>query len=1127
MRFCYCGGRYDKATRVCQRSNCPRARLGFGAWHVALPKLQALANQGSLQNRYPDLNLPDLEDHVERTAREHGDRHFARRLLAETEEGSTVSITGLRLSEYDRSRMRTEIRKHAERQPGTWRKPRQPEQPPPNVASSSSGGNPAKLEPITEEQIEASPERAKEIDEITVIDSDESDASIFGLGSRLYDIEENDELSEASSQGSDEVAVAERERVSTWKAANLLTDDLDFAYVYVDFEEAYAHAGRAVAMAWSKARILVEPEMVTDMAKIGAVEATATKIRKVDEQRKAAVVRRKKTADVPLLRQPGKGAGTEEKDDDKIRFIEPMAQLMMDCGVGHAENVSATEEQIMNSLRRKATRVAGAAEIPTLHRARTTVDEFRKFLGQMHMGVDKVEPIALEEFLWQSRARVRAVNAMGWMCKNLHLGWPIDKVEWPEIREGPLTDMECKQAPTAQPGMIKALTDCMVTAAETDDPTWLALLANWIQAMANLRLGHILRRSVPVERYSGWMLFFCKRGRRKRNRAGFYWGVPSETSCGYDWTIKFLREYDLRRRSEVGKEMMGMIFRTDTFEHLSAKEVNALTMSTVAGVIENPESLTTCDWRKLLPTAALHLNFSPAERCAIGDWKDAKAIGDEAPITSRYAEGKEGKSRACKLICATVFSSLASDDIRTFDEIPAQQWAVLAEEARAKVESKPLEVNVTWRNSDVAEPGGGFKVKKTQIAFPKQLAGVPLTPNSRDGQRYCADFQYGKCKESEACSLGLHKCAAVYRGGRTCHGNHPGSECRNTKRHATSEEVNPGGSPAQKKTRVEGPADQHEAGRASGGLQPTPKAMPIRRGDKSSTREYVEDDSIMRKLLPKLRGEKDDRRGNRLNPEAPRLVAKVCEEEGKGELWLGPLPTLQRIDKINETKYSIQVYCFAKTPTRVQVEHGGEWGMFIPGTKAFRCEMSNPDARLADMQALKPCLVNSLRQGDNAYVHCVSGLSRAPLAAAVMSAVLMGISFEKARDIISQTRNVKFYGDERRMQGAWINRVLREGVTSAAVPTGYSCRMSNLDELVVHATTVGEGRASDTRELFQSREPICRWKKGAAGEEDFKHDGITVESIEEASIQFGGGFCVNCEVLLKASLRLQVDQLFG
>ena len=161
------------------------------------------------------------------------------------------------------------------------------------------------------------------------------------------------------------------------------------------------------------------------------------------------------------------------------------------------------------------------------------------------------------------------------------------------------------------------------------------------------------------------MLFFCKRGKQKHNRSGYYWGVPSETASGYDWTRKFLSEYNKRRQSDVGKEMMGMIFRADTHEYLTAKAVNALTMNTVVGIVENPELLTTYSWRRMLPTLALHLKFNATERLAIGDWKDAKAISDEAPITLRYAEGKKGKSRSCKLICAAVFASLAKDNIQS------------------------------------------------------------------------------------------------------------------------------------------------------------------------------------------------------------------------------------------------------------------------------------------------------------------------------------------------------------------------------------------------------------------------------------------------------------------------------
>ena len=78
--------------------------------------------------------------------------------------------------------------------------------------------------------------------------------------------------------------------------------------------------------------MLAEPLMFTDMAKISAVEASPTKVRKVDEQRKTATIKKKKKrmSEASFLRQPGKGTEVEEEDEDKVRFIEPLAQLMMD-----------------------------------------------------------------------------------------------------------------------------------------------------------------------------------------------------------------------------------------------------------------------------------------------------------------------------------------------------------------------------------------------------------------------------------------------------------------------------------------------------------------------------------------------------------------------------------------------------------------------------------------------------------------------------------------------------------------------------------------------------------------------------------------------------------------------------
>ena len=102
------------------------------------------------------------------------------------------------------------------------------------------------------------------------------------------------------------------------------------------------------------------------------------------------------------------------------------------------------------------------------------------------------------------------------------------------------------------------------------------------------------------------------------------------------------------------------------------------------------------------------------------------------------------------------------------------------------------------------------------------------------------------------------------------------------------------------------------------------------------------------------------------------------------------------------------------------------------------------------------------------------------------------------------------------MEGPWIEAALCEDFQGAVVPTGFSCRASLAEEIVVHATTV----------INKKTEPLCRWKKGAAGSQSFKRDCVTVKSVEEASIEFGGNFCSTCEGMLKASLQVQVEQFF-
>ena len=65
---CLCGGKHVPVLggdySECERVNCPRAQLGDGSWHKALPKLQELNGKGLMRGRYPDIDLNDVIEQV-------------------------------------------------------------------------------------------------------------------------------------------------------------------------------------------------------------------------------------------------------------------------------------------------------------------------------------------------------------------------------------------------------------------------------------------------------------------------------------------------------------------------------------------------------------------------------------------------------------------------------------------------------------------------------------------------------------------------------------------------------------------------------------------------------------------------------------------------------------------------------------------------------------------------------------------------------------------------------------------------------------------------------------------------------------------------------------------------------
>ena len=345
-------------------------------------------------------------------------------------------------------------------------------------------------------------------------------------------------------------------------------------------------------------------------------------------------------------------------------------------------------------------------------------------------------------------------------------------------------------------------------------------------------------------------------------------------------------------------------------------------------------------------------------------------------IPLKLAEKEEGMSRACELICVAAFASLVGNNAHTFEEVSVQQWEAVAKDAKARVLAISFEVNPLWTNADLGKAEKGAEDRESQPTFPNHLKRVRLGSFRRSGQRYCTEFQYGICQD-ECPSSALHRCAAVLKGGRSCHGTHPGSACWNTKRYISPQEVISGG-----RHTIGRELSLHDAiheGRTAGA-----EAVPTQWNQTHAERTrtlldeamvtssdaaggYVLDDSIMKEMLPELRADRWPKSPTRANPEPPRLVAKVCAGTGKGELWLGPLPAAKTRDTITRTRHSIQICCDKNRPEELwATDNPADAGKRVPGAMLFRCDMSSFNIRASDLRSLMSCPLNSLRQGDNA-----------------------------------------------------------------------------------------------------------------------------------------------------------------
>lgn len=134
------------------------------------------------------------------------------------------------------------------------------------------------------------------------------------------------------------------------------------------------------------------------------------------------------------------------------------------------------------------------------------------------------------------------------------------------------------------------------------------------------------------------------------------------------------------------------------------------------------------------------------------------------------------------------------------------------------------------------------------------------------------------------------------------------------------------------------------------------------------------------------------------------------------------------MERICRPRIHIQICCLSTHPERNFVDkhkHTGQ-GIRLRGAIYYQIIAGHERFREQDWMRIRQRVLSSIRAGDNAYVHCVSGLSRAPSVATLMVAHLMNMSVESAVRHIEDFRNTELPYKLRKGELNWVRWMLTQ-----------------------------------------------------------------------------------------------------
>ena len=437
--------------------------------------------------------------------------------------------------------------------------------------------------------------------------------------------------------------VVAAQRVRDWRFKHRMEDEADFAFAFESFEAAQRSGGHHLAAAWVEARAAQQDLLLPDAA--AAVEAVGH-----SPNVNPAPVMRAPLRSWTMSRRRGirlhpNVADTPEAISNRA---ETLGRIFKQCGalqpIGHiSEQLDMEWSQACARLGQRLVTAREAVTVSNAIRTASELDSFMRGRGRpyppQHVDLDAFlhDPVA-------APAPTRALASLRWMVNQGKLTWELGGLTPPThvVHQG--RRRKSGQATAVAPPMLQYLEERVERLHATGEPRWSALLASWIAATGCLRQKHIAR-SHPRKLTKSTLHCECTRGKQKKLRQGFSFGIPACFSTGWPWAQHLVDKRD-QLPANV-KRTCGLCFDLEG-KPWHMREITLIAREIFVGQIENPETLTSYSWRRWAPSMGQALGFDPQQLASLSDWQDKTAVPENAAMPLHYSGARYALSMKSK-----------------------------------------------------------------------------------------------------------------------------------------------------------------------------------------------------------------------------------------------------------------------------------------------------------------------------------------------------------------------------------------------------------------------------------------------------------------------------------------------